>query len=193
MNLMKLSNTHENILNRIERENEEDSVWIVGSKTGRMLYWLARVVEPQNILEIGTSVGYSGIWLAAALEANGGGKLWTIESHAERYGRAQENFKEAGLDHMIESVKGHAPEVFDELSFPEEIDLAFFDATKKEHEDFFDAVFPRMKSGGLVIVDNVISHRSGDMGAFVDGIHENSNLKVVEIPVGDGLLIARVV
>jgi predicted O-methyltransferase YrrM len=193
MNLIKLSSTHENILHRIEREHEEDPVWIVGPKTGRMLYWLTRVVEPKNILEIGTSVGYSGIWLAAALEANGTGTLWTIESHKERHSRAQDNFKEAGLEHMIQSIRGHAPEVFDEYDLPEQIDLAFFDATKKEHDEFFDAVFPRMKSGSMIIADNVMSHRFGDMQKFIDRVHGDKNLKVVEIPVGDGLLIARVV
>ena len=62
------------ILHRIEQEHEQEPVWIVGRSTGRMLHWLC-VVQPEVVLEIGTSVGYSGLWMADALEANGKGRL----------------------------------------------------------------------------------------------------------------------
>lgn len=185
----------QNVLQRIERENEQDSVWIVGPKTGHLLYWLIRVVAPESIVEIGTSVGYSALWMASALEENGKGQLWTIESHEQRFERAESNFKEAGLTDRILLLKGHAPEIFFDKSapLPEHIDFAFFDATKKDHNEYFDAVYPRMSSGGLIVVDNVLSHRFGQMQDFIDLLHNDSRLKVVEIPVGDGLLIARIV
>ncbi|MFA4815507.1 MAG: O-methyltransferase [Candidatus Gracilibacteria bacterium] len=184
----------ESVLKRIENENLAQDVWIVGPATGHMLHWLVRVLEPDIALEIGTSVGYSSLWIASALEKNRRGQLWTIESHDERYARAQKNIEEAGLEHRIMQIKGHAPEIFDKNpALPKQIDFAFFDATKQEHQSYFDAIFPRMKSGGMIVVDNVLSHRFGQMEKFIEKTHGHSGLKVVEIPVGDGLLIARVV
>lgn len=182
----------ERVLRRIEAEDAQENVWIVGPATGRMLHWLIRVAQPKVVLEIGTSVGYSGLWMASALEANKEGELWTVESHAERYGRAQNNFEEAGLSHRIHSLKGHAPEIFSmEVGIPEEVDFVFLDATKMEHESYFEAIFPRIKPGSFLVVDNVLSHRTGAMQDFIENLHRDTRLKVVEIPVGDGLLIAR--
>lgn len=181
------------ILQRIEKEDDAQPVWIVGPKTGKMLYSLVRVLEPTYALEIGTSIGYSALWIASALEENGKGELWTIESHAERFLRAQQNIEEAEMGHRIHQIKGHAPEIFmTDESIPAKIDFAFFDATKMEHELYFNVIFPRMKSGGMIVVDNVLSHRAGAMGKFIEKTHAHSGLKVVEIPIGDGLLIARV-
>lgn len=177
---------------KIEKENESVRRWIVGPKTGKLLYWLVRVLEPEVAVEIGTSVGYSALWIAMALKHNEKGKLWTIESHKERFDLAKQNFKEAGLADWIVQVKGHAPGIFmKDPSFPDEIEFAFFDATKKEHQAYFDAIFPRMQKGGMIVVDNVVSHR-GEMESFVERTHENKGLKVTEVAVGSGLLIARV-
>lgn len=184
----------EPVLKRIEGENQAQDVWIVGPATGRMLHWLVRVLEPDVALEIGTSVGYSALWIASALEKNQRGQLWTIESHDERFARAQKNIEEAGMEHRVMQLKGHAPEIFTENPMlPAQIDFAFFDATKQEHQSYFDAIFPRMKKGGMIVVDNVLSHRFGQMEKFIEKAHGHSGLKVVEISVGDGLLIARVV
>lgn len=183
----------ENILKRIEEENAAQDVWIVGHSTGRMLHWLVRVLEPEFALEIGTSVGYSALWIASALEKNKKGQLWTIESHDERFKRAQGNIEEANLGHRIHQIKGHAPEIFIENPvLPQRIDFAFFDATKQEHQSYFDAIFPRVPSGGMIVVDNVHSHRFGQMDKFIQKAHAHKGLQVIEIPVGDGLLIARV-
>lgn len=180
------------VLKRIEAEDAEETVWIVGPKTGKMLHWLIRVTEPAVVVEIGTSVGYSALWMADALEKNGRGELWTVESHAERFDRARKNIQEGGLDHRIHQIKGHAPEVFIQEGIPDEVDFAFLDATKMEHEAYFQALIPRLKSGSFVVVDNVLSHRFGHMEQFIATLHKDKRLHTVEIPVGDGLLIARV-
>ena len=181
------------LLRKIEKENEREKYWIVGPKTGHFLHWLVRVVAPRTVVEIGTSVGYSALWMAAALEENGFGELWTIESHAERFEKAKGNFAETDLGRRIHQIKGHAPSVFEsEGIVPEHIDFAFLDATKNQHVEFFEAVFPRMSAGGMIVADNVHSHRLGEMQEFVDRMHGDFRLRVVEIPVGDGLLIARI-
>ncbi len=187
------------LLHKIEKQNEEELAWIVGPKTGRMLYYLVRIWRPKLLLEIGTSIGYSAIWMATAMEENDFGQIVTIESHTRRFGLAEKNIAKAGLEHRIRQVKGHAPEVITEglLLLETEkgrpsarLDMAFFDATKQETQSFFDTVFPLMNKGGLVIVDNVKSHRFKSMLEFIDGIHKDPRLEVVEIDVGAGLLLA---
>lgn len=183
----------ERVLKRIENENQQEELWIVGPATGKILHTLVRVLEPETALEIGTSVGYSALWIASALEKNQKGTLWTIESHAQRFERAKSNIEAAGLLHRVVQIKGHAPEVFlQNGAIPEAINFAFFDATKQEHQAYFDAVFPFMQSGGMIAVDNVFSHRQGQMERFIQSLHRHPALQVAEIPVGDGLLIARI-
>lgn len=176
------------LLRKIEKQNEKEIAWIVGPKTGRMLYLLTRVWRPETILEIGTSIGYSAIQMASALEENARGRIITVESHDKRFALAQKNIADSGLSHRITQIKGHAPEVInDTLPQP---DLSFFDATKQETQSFFDAVFPRMRKGGLIVVDNVMSHRFKSMLKFIEGIHKDPRVDVVEIDVGAGLLLA---
>lgn len=181
----------ESILKRIEAEHAQESVWIVGPETGRLLHFLLRVVAPKIVVEIGTSVGYSALWMGSALGKNGSGKLWTIESHAQRFERARANIEEAGMGDWIHQVKGHAPEIFPELQLPGPVDFVFLDATKMEHQSYLEGLLPLLAPGAMIAVDNVESHRVGAMGAFVQGLHEDPRFEVVEIPVGSGLLIAR--
>lgn len=177
------------LLRKIEKQNEEEIAWIVGPRTGRMLYYFVRIWQPKMLVEIGTSIGYSAIWMASAMEENDLGGIVTIESHDRRYGLAEKNIAESGLSHRIRQVKGHAPEVVEE-AVKEPIDLAFFDATKQETQSFFDAIFPHMNKGGLIVVDNVMSHRFKSMLEFIESMHKDPRVEVVEINVGAGLLLA---
>ncbi|MFT7184539.1 MAG: putative O-methyltransferase YrrM [Oceanicoccus sp.] len=182
------------ILAKIEEEDAQERVWIVGPEVGRLLHWLVRVHAPETIVEIGTSVGYSALWMASALKKNGKGHLWTIESHAARFARAAANIEEAEVKEWITQIKHHAPEVFHdpEAELPEQIDLAFFDATKMEHQSYFDAVRLRMKSGGMIIVDNVQSH-DGAFGGFIEFMKSSDTMETVIVSVGTGVLLARLV
>lgn len=191
MNRLTLLLMRENILRKIEAEHALESVWIVGPETGKLLHGLVRVTAPEVLVEIGTSVGYSALWMASALEKNKRGRVWTIESHQERFERAQANIAEAGMEDWIVQVKGHAPEIFAELRLPGLVDFAFLDATKMEHQSYLDVLLPILAPGAILAVDNVQSHRNGPMGDFVHGLHEDARFEVVEIPVGSGLLLAR--
>ncbi len=190
-----------NIYAKIEREELENSSWIVGPETARLLKLLVRVAQPQFVLEIGTSVGYSALHMASGLEENGIGELWTIESHDERYARAQKHFDASGLRHRIHSLKGHAPEIFDEPErwnytandLPERVDFLFLDATKYEHPAFLVALKPRLSKNAFVVVDNTLSHRTGRMKEFVEELLESPEFEACEIATEDGLLIARLV
>jgi len=189
------------VLRRIEVEDEQERVWIVGPEVGELLYDLILelvradeghegVSRKLTCLEIGTSVGYSAIWMGSAMR---GGKLWTVESHAERFERARANVVEAGLEDLIVQVKGHAPEVFEDASFgiPDELDFVFFDATKYEHASYFDVVFPRMRAGSMLVVDNVISHGE-EMADFVNMLKKHPQLECELHEIGAGVLVCKV-
>jgi predicted O-methyltransferase YrrM len=114
-------------------------------------------LKPTSVLEIGTSSGYSALWIIEGFLQAGllNSKLYTIESHTGRFEFAQENFTKAGATDWIHQIKGHAPE-----AIPSDIifDLAFFDGTKSQTSSFFDSVWPLISPGGEILVDNVISH-----------------------------------
>ncbi len=179
------------VLSAIEREDAKENLWIVGAEVGRFLHYLVRVWRPNSIVEIGTSVGYSALWMASALSESG--HLWTIESHKERFERAKTNINKAKMNNKITQILHHAPEVFydKEVNLPKTVDLVFFDATKKQHYQFYEAVKPSMQKGGLIIVDNVDSHSTAFAG-FIDFMIENPRLNTVKINIGTGLLLATI-
>lgn len=184
------------VCERIERENLKENVWIVGPETARFLHLLVRSLAPKVVIEIGTSVGYSALWIADALRKNGEGVLWTVESHAGRFDRAQENIKEAGLELWIRSVKGHAPEIFAGPRFEvfrgkKVVDFVFLDATKMEHQSYIDALIPLLAPGAFLVVDNVQTHRFGLMHEFIQRMHSDSRFEVLELNLGAGLLLAK--
>jgi len=163
-----------------ELEKTADKFWNVSRETGEFLYTFARTIKAKNVLEIGTSNGYSGIFLAQACE-----KLYTVESHTERFTLATKTFKKAGLARKIKQVKGHAPEILGTLRA--KFDLAFFDATKYEHESYLKAVLPKMKKGGYIIVDNISSHET----TFKPFVSKTKKHKPFYVPIGTGLLILQ--
>jgi len=171
-------------LEKIRRE-EDNPFWNVSPETGKFLYMMVKATGAKKVLEIGTSNGYSGLWLGAALLENGG-ELLTIESFIHRFNKAKENFKKAGLEGVVRQVLGHAPEVFEDIT--DSFDFAFFDATKAEHISYLEAVLPKLKDDGVIIVDNVISHKEQlkEFFKYVDSLDVVTSTK---IPIGMGLLM----
>lgn len=131
-------------------------------------------LKPTNVLEIGTSSGYSALWIIEGFLQAGlfNSKLYTIESHKGRFEFAQENFSNAGASNHIIQIQGHAPEAIPKDTT---FDLAFFDGTKNQTSGFFDSVWPLLSPGGEILVDNVISH-ANKMQPFFD------HLKSLQIP-----------
>lgn len=143
------------LLSQIEKNRHK--YWNISPETGHFLNLLIKDRNYKKILEIGTSSGYSGLFIAEALSQTKG-HLYTIESHAkERFSLAEKHFKASGLSPYITQIKGHAPEIIPKA--PKTLDMAFFDATKYENIDYFLTIAKRIKKGGLVITDNAISHK----------------------------------
>ncbi len=120
---------------------------------GRLLRLLVESMDARNVVEIGTSNGYSGIWLCLGLRTTDG-KLVTYEIDARRAGLARENFKRAGVESMITLVEGDAHQEVTKLSEP--IDLLFLDADKAGYVDYLKKLLPLLRPGGLVVGHNMV-------------------------------------
>jgi caffeoyl-CoA O-methyltransferase len=153
----------------------------VERETGRWLALLVRTTNAQQLLEIGSSNGVSTIWLAAAARQNGG-QVTGTEILPERAAEANRNLADAGLDTVARVVAGDARSTVESLPGP--FDLVFIDAEKDDYVDHFEAVVDRVRIGGLILADNVISH---DLSAYQAVLRERSDVETVTIPIGRGV------
>lgn len=141
---------------------------------GRFLRITAQSMNAQNIVEIGTSTGYSGIWFGMALQKTGG-KLTTYEIDAQRAATARANFKLAGMADIITLVEGDAHEEVKKLKKP--IDILFLDADKEGYIDYLDKLLPLVRTGGLVIAHNINPQMADPK--FMEAITTNPNLETI--------------
>jgi len=161
--------------------------WNISPETGFFLNQLVRIRKPKNVLEIGTSNGVSGIYIAEALSHNAG-HLYTIESHKKlRFNLATKNFATSGLTPYITQILGHAPEVIP--STPRTFDIIFLDATKYEHTDYLKSILPRTKKGSIIITDNALSHKK-ELAPYFKEINRLKNFETHLLPIGSGLLVS---
>ncbi len=147
----------------LELEKTRKDFWNIDRATANFLNMLIKIHNSKNVLEVGTSNGYSGIWIADALKHTGG-KLTTIEFWDKRRSVAQENFKKCGLDGIIDARLGSALLILDEMrgeieqGVRDSFDFIFIDANKPEYVEYFHKIDPLLKSGGIIAADNTISH-----------------------------------
>jgi predicted O-methyltransferase YrrM len=148
--------------------NQEQGRWRdmnVPYQDGQVLYDLIVKNNYRNVLEIGTSTGLSAVWIAWALSKTGG-KLTTIEIDRRRHGIAEANFKKTGLTPYIDAVHGNAHKLVYELEGP--YDLVFTDADKGWYIKYFDALHPKLKSGGTFAAHNVLNTGMRGIPEFVE-------------------------
>jgi predicted O-methyltransferase YrrM len=145
----------------------------VPARDGRFLHDLIVEKGYKRGLEIGTSNGYSGLWLGLAFRRTGG-RLITIEVEPKRAEEARRNFEKAGLGDVIDARLNDAFEEIPRLDGT--FDFVFIDAWKEDYKKFLDLVLPRVASGGAVTGHNVISHASG-MRDFLDAIRAHPDLE----------------
>ncbi len=146
----------------------------VPPQDGRLLRLLTETMNAQNVIEIGTSTGYSGIWFGMALQKTGG-KLTTYEIDAARAATARANFKRAGMSGIITLVEGDAHVKVTELKTP--IDLLFLDADKDGYVDYLKKLLPLIRPGGLIVAHN-INPRMADP-KFMQAINTNPELETI--------------
>jgi predicted O-methyltransferase YrrM len=138
----------------------------VPSVDGQLLYDLIIKGNYKSALEIGTSTGHSGIWIAWALSKTGG-KLITVDIDAERHKEALQNFKEAGLSEYIDARLADAHELVRQLKGP--FDFVFSDADKDWYKNYFIAIDPKLKVGGCYTTHNISDRSMGGYGRGGNG------------------------
>ena len=158
---------------------------------GKILYDLIIENNLKSALEIGTSTGHSGIWMAWALSKTGG-KLITVEIDESRYKQALENFKEAGLTGYIDARLADAHKLVPELTGP--FDFVFSDADKDWYKNYFMAVDPKLTPGGIFVSHNVYYRArlgSGMMASYVNYLLSLPNYSTTFDDSGNGVSISR--
>ncbi len=147
----------------------------VPTADGRLLRMLAEMSNAKTVVEVGTSNGYSAIWIALGLLKTEG-KLITFEIDAKRAKLARENFKRAGVEKIITLVEGDAHKEVGKIKGP--IDIIFLDADKEGYVDYLKQLLPKVRPGGLIIAHNTRSHQSG-MQPYLKAVMEDANLETL--------------
>src|SRR5215510_4378477 len=150
--------------------------------TGRLLWILIRAARARRILEVGTSNAYSTIWLADAARATGG-RVITLERDPNKVRLARENLEGADVAQWAEVREGPAADTLAALPGP--FDLVFLDADRGSYRTYLELAVPRLVPGGLLVADNVVSHRS-ELEDFLARVKEHPELLSVTLPVGKG-------
>jgi caffeoyl-CoA O-methyltransferase len=153
----------------------------VDVETGRFLSLTARAMGAKRVVEIGSSNGLSTIWIAVAMRATGGSVTGT-EILPARAAEGNANLAEAGLADVAVIVPGDARETLAAIDRP--IDFVFIDAEKDDYVAHFEAVFPHMRSGGLILADNVTSH---DCSVYQAMLRERNDVETVTLPIERGI------
>jgi len=154
--------------------------------TGRFLALLAASAPAGPLLEIGTSAGYSTLWLAMAARATGR-RVTTFEIDSAKCALAQATFAAAGVADVIDLIAGDAQlhlAVYDQIGF------CFLDAEKDIYQPCFDLVAPRLATGGLLLADNAISHHAA-LRPMLDRALHDDRVDSVLVPIGEGVLLCR--
>ena len=166
---------------------EGNPYWNASPEVVFVLESHVRRVPHCRMLEIGCSNGYTALRLVPALlEVRG--TLITVESHVQRGNIAAENFCLAEVIDVVTLLRGHAPEIFSELSG--KFDVVFLDATKYEHVSYVEKLLLLLSSQATIIADNISSHTDA-MKPFVEYMHSLKGFSVEIKQLGTGLLVAE--
>ncbi len=196
------SQPESDILKKLNRETHANVMMprmLSGHMQGNLLSMISKMIQPKQILEIGTYTGYSGICLAQGLLENG--KLHTIDINEELEMMVRAYFHEAGLTNKINYYIGNALNIIPAIN--ESFDLVFIDADKKNYAAYYDLVFDKVRKGGFIIADNVLwsgkvledplkmDTDTKAIDAFNKKIHSDSRIEHMLLPVRDGLMIVQ--
>ncbi len=170
-----------------------------GHLQGRVLSMLSKMIQPERILEVGTYTAYSALCLAEGLSAKG--KLHTIECDDELEDFIRENIQSSPYQEQIVLHIGDAKKLIPEMDVM--FDLVFLDADKREYQVYYDAVFPKLRKGGFVLVDNTLwdgkvllevdekDNQTEAIRKFNDYVAADSRVEKLILPLRDGLTLIR--
>lgn len=153
--------------------------------SGRFLAWLLACAPAGRVLEIGTSAGYSGLWLSLACRLRGD-QLTSFEILPAKIRLAQETFRLTGQQDVVELVEGDAR---DRLGAFHAVAFCFLDAEKDIYRACYDLVVPNLVPGGMLVADNATSHPQ--LEPFLAYAQNDPRVDALVVPIGKGLLLAR--
>lgn len=160
----------------------------VGPETGRLINILARSLERPTILEIGTSYGYSGVWLAEAARASRG-RLVTMEIEPHKSAYAREMSEKAGLADVVDFRLGDAVKMIQAM--PGGIDFVLLDLWKDLYVPCLEAFYPKLNPGAIIVADNMIYPGGENIARYARAVRSKPHMTSILVPVGSGLEISR--
>ena len=160
----------------------------VGPDTGRLINILARSLKAPTILELGTSYGYSGIWLAEAVRATGG-RLITMELSDVKSAHAREMATKAGLADHVDFKVGDAVQMISEL--PAGIDFVLVDLWKDLYVPCLNAFYPKLNPGAIIVADNMLRPANDEVKQYARAVRALPGITSVLLSVGSGIEISR--
>ena len=171
-----------------------------GHFQGRVLSMLSKLINPKNVLEIGTYTGYSALCLAEGIQPKG--QLHTIDTNEELYDLQRRYFDKSGFGNQIIQHTGNALNIIPTID--KTFDLVYIDADKQNYPNYLEIILPKLKSGSVILSDNVLwtgkvieELQKGDKDTeallkYNKMINEHSQLETVLLPIRDGLTLTRV-
>ena len=194
----------QSILSRLEKDidyenkhldeiSSEKRLNCISKNIGMFYNIMLKSIIAKNILEIGTSVGYSGLWFADAVLSNtqSEGQIITIDRVKFKIDNAIQNFKEAEVSSLIKIKEGEARKILREIKeeFSENyFDFIFIDADKESYIEYFDLCLPLVKKGGIIGADNILFPERFNqlMTDYISYVRKKSNVQSVTVPIDNG-------
>ena len=193
----------QNVLSRLEKDIDyenshrdeipsEKRLNCISKNIGTFYNIMLKSIHAKNILEIGMSVGYSGLWFADAIMSNTkDGQIITIDREQFKIDSATRNFEEAGVSSLIKIREGEARKILHEIKeeFGENyFDFIFIDADKESYIEYFDLCLPLVRKGGIIAADNILfPERFNEMMAdYLSHVRSNPNVQSVTVPIDNG-------
>ena len=192
------SSEESDILYELRRETELkclNPIMLSGKIQGNFLAIISKLIKPFNVLEIGTYTGYSTLCIAEGL--NPGGMIHTIDKNEELLQIQNKYFEKSGLRNQIKQYTGDAIAIIPKLKF--DFDMVFLDADKENYVKYLELISPKLKSGGVLLTDNVLWHgkilespeNQDRVTRLIDNFNkkilEDKSLKTVMLPIRDGI------
>ncbi|PJC63217.1 MAG: methyltransferase [Flavobacteriales bacterium CG_4_9_14_0_2_um_filter_32_27] len=190
------------LLNELNHETWEKVLnprMLSGHFQGRVLSMFSHMIQPENILEIGTYTGYSALCLAEGLQKRG--SIHTIDINEELTTLVKKYIAKANLSAVIHCYTGNALDIIPSLN--QKFDIVFIDADKTNYSNYYNLVFDKVRQGGYIIADNVLwsgkvitpeENRDDDTKALVEYskmVMKDKRVQPLLLPIRDGLMIAR--
>jgi predicted O-methyltransferase YrrM len=190
------------LLAEMEQYAAEHEVPIMDKLGMEFMLQMLRIIEPKSILEIGAAIGYSGIRMVKAADAN----VVTIERDAQRYEKAVSYIQKAGLEDRISLIFGDALETFEQIKAYGTFDVIFIDAAKGQYQRFFELYEPLLSEKGVIITDNVLfrglvaeEHIENKrirslvrkIKTYNEWLMAHSEYDTTIFPIGDGVAVSK--